>query len=453
MTILRYLPRFREAHRAMAVLEARESWSRADIEAFQLERLNAVWAHAVAHVSRYRDLRNKLRLPPTFRSLAEYQHAVPVLSKAMVRQMPHAFLSERAERGGWRRTSGSTGTPTAVFWGRGSLCEMHRCKYRFQSAWGVDIFDRQAFLWGNGVKAFRPGLPGLLARLRQPLEDRLRNRVRLPAYQLGPADLRIHLRRLAAFRPAALYAYSSAAGLLAREAEAANLRVPSLRVVILSAEPAYLALVQAVERAFGVPAVNEYGSSECGLLATEGPDRLLRVREDVVILETVPRDDGRHDIVVSILTNPSFPLLRYAIGDVASSPLVRPTEGFAILSGVAGRDNDLLLTQTGRPLHSVRLDYLFENTAGVRRYQARQHLDGHVSILVESLDPASPPDVTVVRNEVTRLLEGYRVEVAVVETIPPTAGGKHRWVYSDLAPRHLSEVDELTGNKLATVGA
>ena len=60
MKVLRYLPRFRRAYREMRVLEAREVWSRGEIEAFQLDRLNGVWGHAVQHVAHYRGLRERI---------------------------------------------------------------------------------------------------------------------------------------------------------------------------------------------------------------------------------------------------------------------------------------------------------------------------------------------------------------------------------------------------------
>ena len=67
-------------------------------------------------------------------------------------------------------------------------------------------------------------------------------------------------------------------------------------------------------------------------------------------METVPREDGRFDLVVTVLGNASFPLLRYAIGDVTDEPLGMPSTGFAILSNVAGRHDDLVISRTGRPV-------------------------------------------------------------------------------------------------------
>src|SRR5207244_1242196 len=127
-------------YRELATLEARESWSRAEAEAFQLERLNAVWRHAILHVPHYRRLAFEASLPPGFHSLAEYRATVPILPKQVVRDDPQAFHSEQPAGGHWTRTGGSTGTPMNAFWGSEAHLEMLRCKYRFQAAWGLDIF-------------------------------------------------------------------------------------------------------------------------------------------------------------------------------------------------------------------------------------------------------------------------------------------------------------------------
>jgi phosphoenolpyruvate phosphomutase len=432
MRVLKFLPRFQEAYRAMRTLEAREGWSRAEIESFQLERLNDVWAHATAHVPYYRQMAKYESLPARFASLAEFTARVPVLPKVEVREHPRDFLSEQALRGHWTRTGGSTGTPMNCYWAKDAHCEMLRGKYRFQATWGVDIFDRTVFLWGHSA-SFKPGLPGWLARRRQPLEDRLRNRLRLSAYHLGRDDLRRHLRRIASFRPAFLYGYSRALALLAQEAEAVGFHCDSLKVAHLTAEPAEPHLVATVERVLGIPAVIEYGSSECGFIAGEAPDRTLRVREDLVYLEALPHENGRYDLVVTVLNNPSFPLLRYAIGDLTDAPLEVPERGFSRLRNVAGRNNDLVVTRTGRYLHSAHFEALFKyDTKVIRRFRVRQHADGALGVALEVNDPAVSFDTAGLQQKIRDLVEGYPVQVQVVKELPRTPAGKHRLVVSDL---------------------
>ncbi len=434
MTLLRLLPRFARAYRELDALAAREQWSRAALDAWQLERLNAIWSHATARVPHYRDLAARLDLPERFASLAEFSARVPVIPRSELKENPRRFLSEAPRPGGWHVSSGSTGTPTAFYWGHEAHQEALRCRYRMQAAWGVDIFDRSAMLWGNGA-AHTPGLAGVAARMRRRAEDRLRRRLRLMAYHLDPADLRRHLRRLEAFQPASLYAYSTAAFLLAREAEAVGFRCDALKLACLSAEPTFPHIVATVERAFGVPAVVEYGATECPLIAGEGTDRTCRVREDLVLVETVPDDAGRYELVLTVLCNPSFPLLRYAIGDATDAPLEIPPAGFAILKTVGGRKNEILYTRTGRILHPLRFDFLFgfDLAETVRRYHIHQESSGAVSVAVEVTTPIPQQKLTRLRRELDDLLEGWPVALELVNALPPSTR-KHRWTSSDFIP-------------------
>jgi len=432
MTVLRLLPRFRRAYRELDELATRERWKRDRIERLQLDRLNEVWQHARALVPYYRRLASENSLPRRFSSLEEYRQAIPILPKTEVRARPRNFLSEKPRPGGWKRTGGSTGTPMSMYWARESHLEMLRAKYRHFAAWGVGIFDPTAYLWGHSA-SFKPGMAGRLSRWLQPVQDRLRNRIRLSAYHLGHQDLREYLRRIKTFQPVSMYGYSRALYFLAQEAEALDFQCDSLRLFTLTGEPAFPFMVEAIERVFGVPAVVEYGSIECGAIASEWPDRTLRVREDMVLVETEPREDGRFDIIISVLNNPSFPLLRYAIADVTDAPLECPDNGFAILKNVAGRNNDFILTRTGRWFHSARFDAFFKyQSKGIRRFRMRQRADGSISVALEIENDADAVDTQSIQRGLRDLVEGYPVRVETVDSIAQTAAGKHRLVVSDL---------------------
>jgi phenylacetate-CoA ligase len=432
VSLVRLLPRFRNAYRKLDELAEREAWSRRDIERWQLRRLNDIWSHAIDHVPYYQQLHADHQLPRSFGSLQEYTSLVPLLPRSAVKQNSKHFLSRAAESGAWHVSSGSTGAPTSFYWSHAAHHEVLQTRYRMQASWDVDIFDRTAMLWGNGA-AHVQGFSGVVARVQRRFEDRLRRRLRMTAFQMDPDSLRRCLGKMRSFRPAMLYAYSTAAYLLAREAEAASLDCKSLKLCCLSAEPVLPHVVQTVERVFGVPAVVEYGATECPLIAGEGPDRQLRVREDIVLVETVLNDADRYDIVISLLTNRSFPLLRYAIGDFTDHPLTVPERGFAILGNIGGRKNDILLTGAGRPLHPLRFEFLFgfELASAVRRYRVHQNSEGAVSVLVEAVTPVPARQFAKLQRELDTLLEGYPVHLEVVDALPELQR-KHFWTTSEL---------------------
>lgn len=432
MTILRFLPRFQKAYREIEVLKDRENWPRWKIESFQLDRINALWRHAITHVPYYKKLISRSDLPQSFSSLAEFKSSIPLLPRDTVKDQSLAFISEKATKGGWHRTGGSTGKPLDIYWGHDAHLEVLRAKYRLYNMWGIDIFDRMVFLWGHGA-SFSPGWAGFLDKIRQPVKDRLRNRLRLSAYQLGREDLHRYLRRIATFCPLSIYGYSTAVYLLAHEVMVMGFHCGSLKLAILTSEPVSPRIRATVQKAFGVPAISEYGSIECGFIAGESRDGTLRVREDAVFLETIGREKGGYDIVLTVLTNFSFPLIRYAIADVSQAPLEIPSAGFSILKSVVGRENDLLLSRTGQTLHPAIVEEIFDHTPGVLRYRVVQKADGSLAVMVELMERVTILNVGKLAQKLSELIEGYPVKVEVVSEIPSVAAGKHRWILSEKA--------------------
>jgi phenylacetate-CoA ligase len=433
MSVLAFIPRFRGLERLLRDYEARESWSSGEIAAYQLQRLNAVWKHAIEHVEYYRDLAVTHRLPQQFVSLAEFSNRVPVLRKDLVRQSPGQFLSAQKRPGQWQRSGGSTGIPTAIYWEHESHREMLRGKYRSEQAHGLSVFDRKVVFWGHGG-SFSPGWRGVQQRLTRPIEDKLRNRLRVSAYDITCENLRRQLPVIRAFAPQSIYGYSCAVHLLARAAES-DQGIPGLKVAVLTAEPAGAEMLDCVATNLGCKAVIEYGAVECGLMAYSMPDGTLRTRDDLVLIETLPNALGSHDIVVTVLNNPSFPLLRYAIED--TTPIARhvPERGFGILQEICGRSNDWLIGKHGRKLHSMAVKHTLEDWPQIRRFTVLQKRCGDLQVVLETPDCISETLLGTLRTRLEEMLEGYHVEMKTVDFLPGNLAGKHRWIVSELAAR------------------
>ena len=431
MSLLRHLPRFKAARRAFAELDERESWSREQIAAFQLERLNQLWSSATEHVPYYREIAQTEGLPRKFSSLSHFQSTCPILNKDLVRTRQRDFLSDRAMKGTWYHSGGSTGVPTSYFRSHEAHREILRGRYQGHAKWDVGLFDKWAFLWGHAA-SFSPGLAGKIERLKRPWADWLRNRLRISAYDLSSEALRENLRLIANFRPAAIYAYSTAALLLAKEAKAIGFQCPSLKMIVLTAEPVFPHIVQACEEAFGVPTLAEYGSAETGALAFEWPDRTLRVRDDIFFVETPEREDGRFDIVITVLNSHAFPLIRYAIGDVSNTPIQRPDVGFAYLGNIAGRHQDLIYDRSGGAIFAGWFEDVLEHDDAVRRYQVHQSATGQLTVSLE----LTSPQVSLDQDRIKEMFSnrtGFDTEIRVLDRLPLSRAGKHRWITSDLA--------------------
>lgn len=319
-----------------------------------------------------------------------------------------------------------------VYWPHEAYREILRCRYRHQHMWGVDVFDRHALLWADAA-SLAPGWDGRMAKLRTAIEDRLRNRRRFSTYTLEEASLRDYLARIARFRPAMLYGYSSALHLLARTAVEQGWQFDFLKLIVLSGEPA-LSFRDGIESAFDAPAVDEYGAIEVGVIAYEDRDRRLRVRGDIMLLETLPAGDGVYDIVVTNLANPAFPLIRYAIKDQTDAPVQAEADGFASLGRIMGRSNDFIIAKSGRLFHPEFVsDLLFQFYPEARRFRVHQGEDGAVTVRLE-VPSGQRVDFARLERILRTMLDGYPVDFESVERLPSSSSGKHRFITSALAP-------------------
>ena len=445
MRVLRLLPRFQEAYRAVQRLAERERWSRGEIESYQLIELNRLWQHATKHVPYYRDLRAGLDLAEQFVSMDEFRQCVPLLPKSVVRQAPQQFLSEATRRGRWERTSGSTGMPMSLYHDVAGHRAMQHAKYRLYDAWGIDILDRSAYLWSRADLVV-PGLRGMFTKWRLGIVDTLRSRRRCSAFHLDPQSLRSCLHELERFKPRALYGFSNAIFLLAQQASEQGFSGDWLKAVIMTSEPATSRMQAKVAAAFHAPVVVEYGATECELIAGTYPTGggTFRVREDLVMLETLPHDTGGYELVITVLTNGSFPLFRYQIGDISDGPLEFPKQGFGLLrGGVAGRKDDLLRTRGGGYLHASGIDAVFEHvfdSQAIRRYRVHQDRTGAIEMQIE-IDPEKSLDADPdnLRHAISNLVEGYPVDIQLTTDLQRSNSAKHRAVTSELTAAYLAK--------------
>lgn len=439
MSILKLLPRFRGIEQQLERFAAREQWSSNQIAEYQLERINQLWAHARVHVPFYRELAEQRDLPPTFATLTEYSSLMPIVPKSVVRDLSSKFLSEARAPGHWKRTGGSTGAPTAIYWEHLAHLNVLRAKYRNEQSHGLDIFDKKVFLWGHSG-SYAPGLKGKLQKSIRPVEDWLRNRMRVPAYDLSDNCLRERLTEIKRFGPKSLYGYSSAIDLLAKVADENSFEIPTLDVAILTAEPADTRMCRQVGQRLNCKAVAEYGATECPFIAGQTvADGEFCIRDDVVYLEANAHENGYYDLILTVLGNPSFPVMRYAIEDTTSSQIIRPERGFAVLQDVQGRKNDILISKSGRRLHSMAIKHTLEHWKIVRRFTVIQKCDGSLDITLETRARLPDSDRHSLRSQFVKMLDGYPVSIREVDEIPGNLAGKHRWIICEMDAHHKEE--------------
>src|SRR6185437_3289350 len=139
---------------------------------------------------------------------------------------------------------------------------------------------------------------------------------------------------------------------------------PSLRALFVGGEPLSPVRRARISEIWGVPVVEEYGSTETGSLAGQCPEGHLHLWADRVIFEVYDRStgtvrsEGRGQLVVTPLYRQAMPLLRYNIEDEVDISYAPCPCGWHLPTvQVLGRSGAAIAVR-GTPVTQARLEAL-----------------------------------------------------------------------------------------------
>ena len=324
-------------------------------------------------------------------------------------------------------TSGTSGASVRVVFGQTWWGEQER-RALVRSPFLAELFGNHSSL--RRAVLTTPGCSGVSCYNRwlnldqRTLGDSLFvNQSRIP-FTLGEEKLAGMAKEVADWAPAFLDVDPVHGMWFALHCERHGLRFPSLRFILTSYEYTSVVHRAIMERVFGVPVINLYGSSETGHLLIEHDGAMLPSPETAILESTAT--DGIGELLVTTLTNPYLPLLRYEIGDYVE----HTAKGFA----VHGRKRDALRAADGRTLTTRMIDQCFADVAGVAHYQLRQKADGaaHLFLLPETTGDNLTSAQAKLTSELGSIL-GANVTTESVGLIAPEDSGKFRLTVREAA--------------------
>lgn len=207
-----------------------------------------------------------------------------------------------------------------------------------------------------------------------------------------------------------------------------GIRLPSLEFILCSYEYVSVVHRRILERVFGVPVYDLYGSTETGHLLVEDAAGQMRPSLETAWLELLyPDTAGVGELVVTTLTNPFMPLIRYRIGDLVER-FKRP---YGTDYRLHGRVADAFLTSSGKRVTTRQIDQCFAELSGLAHYQVLESSQGawRLRFVPEAAGPAHGP-FEEARRRLERLLElesGLRLEPT--DMLVPEGSGKFRLGY------------------------
>ena len=207
--------------------------------------------------------------------------------------------------------------------------------------------------------------------------------------------------------------------------ERREIKFPSVKFILCSYEFVSVVHRKILQRVFGVPVFNLYGSTETGHLLMENERGEMKASLEDVFYEVLETDErGVGDLVVTTLTNDFMPLLRYRVGDLVE----RSERPYVTHYLVHGRSRDILRRRDGRRVTTLDVDQCFAGAAGIAHYQLRQTADGDCRLqYIPDREEPRAEELNRVTEQIENLLQlENRIATEAVKILPPLPSGKFR---------------------------
>lgn len=284
-------------------------------------------------------------------------------------------------------TGGSTGTPTKT--GYDSRIPEEIYSWRLQKRFGVNPWDDHAYIWRDTRKS-------KLAKFKNAAMWWPTKHLKLDASFLTDEAIEEFLYKFNKLKPALLQGYVGAVSQVAQYVLDHKITMWSPKVVWTTSAPLPPIQRQLIQKAFGAPVCDEYGSCELRWIASQCPvGKGLHVNVEHVHIEFV--DDNNMPVpkgeygrtLLTNLEDTVFPLIRYENND-RGRWLTEPCEcgcTLPCIDSVKGREVESFKLPSGKTINGEFLTTIFDATPDIARgFRVVQHKD--MSITVECIPSA-----------------------------------------------------------------
>lgn len=417
-------------------LEQSQWLSRDEIELLQRQKLTALLRIAKQHCPWHRERIERANLDLSENhlvSLAELS-SLPRMSKQDAQLHGQEMTWFDVPGGVYQYTTGgSSGSPLIFHFGKWRQASDAACRIRARRWWGVELGDKEVYLWGAPVELAKTDL------IKQ-FRDRLMNQLLLNAFEMSPANMTQYVRTINKYQPKCIYGYASSLALLAKFCQSENLSIQlsDLKAVFTTGEPLYPEQRKIIQETFQAPVANEFGSRDSGFLAHETPSGQMLLMSESNVMEILDQSGNPvkageiGEAVITGLCSQAQPFIRYRTGDMikASGEYCQDGRGLHVLGGVLGRTTDFIVKQDGTILHALAVIYVLRAIEGVDSFKIIQHS-------LTELEVQLVPNVLWrddfrqhIIDQLRQRLGHIEVVVNKMDSIPTEKSGKHRYVVS-----------------------
>lgn len=395
----------------------------AELKELQERGLKAIVEHAYKQIPFYHKRFKESDLKPSDIKTLEDLKKLPIITREEVMKNYSELIPQVYKKlysvGKFvsRSTSGTSHPPLKVPYDERAEDYLDALYLRGLFEVGLNPWRKSAFYW---YKPFKKKFHRRLGFMRK---------VRIPS-KLSEEE---QLKLLEKIDPTYLFYFPSSLYLIAKRIKTAKLN-PEL--IICHAEPLSPGMRKIIESTFKCKVYDQYGSSEFRRIAWECKTGSYHINADSVIVEFLDENENpvssgeRGNVIITSLTNYMFPLIRYAIGDMAipldgSCPCGR---GLPLLKDIEGRKEDFITLPSGKIFAPKEVIDSIVDIEGISKFWIGQMKD-KIEVRVIPLNEFSKRLEEEINDRLLNLFkETVEISVIPVDRIPKSAGGKIKLV-------------------------
>src|SRR5262245_13945627 len=407
------------------------SWSIERKMEWVLQRLRFSVRRASRETIYYRELFKRIGFDPEAEFSFEDFALLPVLERDDVNRAGLQLISASIPKEHLRRdaTGGSSGSPTEIWLGPEERGWRESSGETFMQMLGLATGTRIGYFWGHHLD------PLATDSTRVRVHNIINNVKTLNCFRLSPEVFETVHREFERWRPTGIVAYAGALGHLAEYILEHGYRpnYPSDRLVT-GAEKLIPYHRELIEKAFGRPVHERYGSRDVGFIAYQmDPARTHDFEIDWADLLLEPETGGRQSsILITKLHADGMPMIRYRIDDVGRFPKSsRPGHPTFLLHEVVGRVTDGVWLPDGRWIHGIEFPHLMKDHP-IREFMLLQRPDYSVRLMIVPKNGFGEESRRKIESTVTANLPGLDLQIELVEQVPRTIANKWRPVVSQV---------------------
>ncbi|MCB9059534.1 MAG: phenylacetate--CoA ligase family protein [Calditrichae bacterium] len=399
------------------------------------KKLSAIVHYAYNNIRYYKELFDENKIMLSEEITENEFRKIPILTKHKIIKNEQSLTDQKYKGKIFhRKTGGSTGLTLHFSKEPEVLALNDAIMFRCYNWFGIEIGDKQARFWGVPVTKE--------LRKQENRKDLILNRIRISAFDISEEATIKQYNRIKKFKPAYFYGYTTAIYGFCLNVQKLGLDLDelNLKAVICTAEKMYPHHRKLFNEVFKCPVVDEYGSTENGIISFQCKEGNLHMMADHMYIEFLddndqpvkPGESGR--IVITDLYSKVMPFIRYDIGDKGSFSNEKCHCGneLPLMNIMEGRTEDFIKTKQGKMVHAAYLCYTLKDDTVQEFKMYQKSMDDYTIQLVKSPAFKENSEEALKAKVEYELGKDINIKFEYLDKIPREKSGKLRYFVSEL---------------------